>query len=785
LRLATITSGTGKLGQFGIGQAIRRKEDVRFITGTGHYVDDFARESQAYAAFLRSPHAHAAIKGIDAAAARRAPGVLAVYTAADVAAAKLGLSLCMSPVKNRDGSDYANPGRPRLSTDRVRHVGDPVAMVVAGTPDQAKDAAELIAVDYEILPAVTDPRQAIQPGAPALWDGAPNNIALDWEMGNAKAVAEGFAKARHRVKIELSLNRVVVASMEPRGVLGEYDAASERYTIHVGSQGVFGMRRQLAAGLGVDQEKVHVVTPDVGGSFGMKSWDYPEHVLVPWAARMLGRPVRWTSERQEAFLSDSQGREQVIEAELALDADAKFLAIRSSSHANVGAYLSGFGLLVPVGAFRLLTGTYRIPAAHAQVKAVFTNTVWVDAYRGAGRPEVSYLVERLVDAAARQLGIGTDEIRRRNLVPPAAMPYVTAMGVPYDSGDFPASMERALAAIDWAGFPARRAAAKKRGKLRGLGMSYYMEAAVAGLPEAADIRFTPDGRVMMGVGTGPSGQGHETAFAQVLEDRLGIPFDKIDYIFGDTDKLTRGGGTGGAKSLTVAGTALVDAAEKIVAKGRRVAGHFLEAAEQDIEFRDGIFAIGGTDRSISVIELAARLRGAKNLPEGMPETLDDMGLSTTSTGTFPNGCHLCELEIDAETGAAELCRYLVVDDFGMVVNPMILEGQIQGGIVQGIGQVMQEQASYDPESGQLVTGSFMDYAMPRAGDVPDLEISYNNVPCTTNSLGVKGAGEAGTVGAMGATMNAVIDALAPLGIRHLDMPASPQRVWAAMQAARG
>jgi carbon-monoxide dehydrogenase large subunit len=776
--------GVAQLGQFGIGQAIRRKEDVRFITGTGHFVDDVSRAGQAYATFLRSPHAHAAIRTIDTAAARGAPGVLAVYTGADVAAAKLGLSFCMSPVKNRDGSDYANPGRPRLATDRVRHVGDPVAMVVAETVDQAKDAAELIEVEYEVLPAVTDPRRAMQPGAPSLWDSAPHNIALDWEMGNAKAVEEGFAKAAHRVRIELSLNRVIVASMEPRGVLGEYDAATQRYTVHIGSQGVFGMRRQLAAALGVDQEKIRVVTPDVGGSFGMKSWDYPENVLVPWAARMLGRPVRWTSERQEAFLSDSQGREQVIEAELALDQDARFLAIRSSSYANVGAYLSGFGLLVPVGAFRLLTGTYHVPAAYAQVKAVFTNTVWVDAYRGAGRPEVSYLVERLVDAAARQLGIGADEIRRRNLVPASAMPYVTAMGVRYDSGDFPDSMERALKEIDWAGFPERRSAAKRRGKVRGLGMSYYMEAAAAGLPEAADIRFTPEGRVIMAVGTGPSGQGHETAFAQVLEDRLGIPFDKIDYIYGDTDRLTRGGGTGGAKSLTLAGTALADAAEKIIAKGRRLAGHFLEAAEQDIEFRDGVFAIGGTDRTISVIELARKIREATKLPEGMPETLDEIGLSTTSTGTFPNGCHLCELEIDEETGAAELCRYVVVDDFGMVVNPMILEGQIQGGIVQGIGQVMQEQASYDSESGQLLAGSFMDYAIPRAGDVPGIEISYNNVPCTTNVLGVKGAGEAGTVGSLGATMNAVLDALAPLGIRHLDMPASPQRIWEAMQAAR-
>jgi len=772
------------VGQFGIGQAVRRKEDVRFVTGKGTYTDDANRPGQAHAVFLRSPHAHARIKRIDTAAARAAHGVLAVYTGDDVARAKLGMIRCVVPLKNRDGSNYANPGRPLLAQERVRHVGEAVAMVVAATLAEAKDAAELIEVDYEPLPAVTEPAAAVRPGAPLLFDAAPNNVAMDWELGDAKAVEAAFAAAARVVKLDLSISRSIVTPLEPRGAIGEFDKSSGRYTVEVGTQGVFTARATIAKSLAVPEDKLRVVTRDVGGSFGMKGFDYPEHALVPWAASQLDRPVKWMSERQEAFVSDTQGREQQVHAELALDKDARFLAIRVENFANVGAYLSYFSLLIPtVAGLRLLTGAYRIPAAYAHVRAVFTNTVWVDAYRGAGRPETAYVLERLVDLAARETGLSVEEIRRRNFVPPEAMPYQTPMVVRYDSGNFPLNFDTALKGADRAGFAGRRAEAGKRGKLRGMGLAYYMEVTANMPQEKADIRFLPDGRVHMGIGTGPSGQGHETAFAQILEDRLGLPFDRIEFVFGDSDSLAQGGGTGGAKTLMLAGTALVDAAEKIIAKGKRLAGHFLEAAENDIEFRDGTFTIAGTDRSITIMELARRAREAKGLPEGVPPSLDEIGTSSADKNTFPNGCHVCEVEIDPDTGATEICRYTIADDFGRIVNPLIVEGQIMGGVVQGAAQALFEGARYDAASGQLLTGSLMDYAMPRAADYPSIAITFNEVPCTTNVLGIKGAGEAGSVGSIAATMNAVIDALAPAGVGHIDMPASPARIWAALAAA--
>ena len=773
------------MGQFGIGQSVRRKEDVRFITGRGTYADDVSRPGQAHAVFLRSPHAHARIVRIDTAAARGSPGVLAVYTGADVANAKLGLIRCIVPLKNRDGSNYPNPGRPLLAQERVRHVGEMVAMVVAESLAEAKDAAELIDVEYATLPVVVEPAAAVKPGAPLLFDSAPNNVAMDWELGDAKAVEAAFAQASRVITLDLAISRSVVTPIEPRGVVAEFDKSSGRYTIELGTQGVFAARATIAKNLAVTEDKLRVVTRDVGGSFGMKGFDYPEHALVPWAAGLLGRPVKWMSDRQEAFLSDTQGREQQVHAELALDKDARFLAIRVDNFANVGAYLSYFSLLIPtVAGLRLLTGAYRIPAAYAHVRAVFTNTVWVDAYRGAGRPETAYMLERLVDRAARETGLSPEEIRRRNFVLPEAMPYQTPMIVRYDSGNFPQNLATALKAADRAGFAARRAEAQKRGRLRGFGLAYYMEVTANMPQEKADIRFFPEGRVQMGIGTGPSGQGHETAFAQILEDRLGLPFDHIDFVFGDSDRLAQGGGTGGAKTLMLAGTALVDAAEKIIAKGKRLAGHFLEASERDIEFRDGTFAIAGTDRTITILDLARRAREASDLPEGVPATLDEVGTSSADKNTFPNGCHICEVEIDPETGATAICRYNVADDFGRIVNPLIVEGQIQGGVIQGAGQALFEGARYDSESGQLLTGSLMDYAMPRAGDYPPIAITFNEVPCTTNVLGIKGAGEAGSVGSIAATMNAVLDALAPLGIAHIDMPATPQRIWAAIAAAR-
>jgi len=773
------------MGQFGIGQAVRRTEDVRFITGKGRYTDDEADPRQAYAVFLRSPHAHARIESIAIDAAKRAPGVLAVYTGADIAAAKLGTIQCVAPLKNRDGSNYFNPGRPLLAQGKVRHVGDPVALVIAESVNAAKDAAELIEVDYAPLAAVIDPAAAVAAGAPALWDEAPGNVALDWSLGDARPVEAAFAKAAKIVALDLAINRTVVAPLEPRAILAAYDPATERYTLNIGTQGAFGMRSTVAQHLGIKDAQLRVVTRDVGGSFGMKTFDFPENTLLPWAAKRLGRPIKWTSERQEAFLADTQGREQKVHAELALDQDGHFLAVRAETLANMGAYLSQFSVFVATMAgFRLLTGAYRIPAAAIRVRTVFTNTVWVDAYRGAGRPECSYIIERLVDAAARDTGLGRDEIRRRNLVPPSAMPYATPLIAVYDSGDFPANLELGLKAADWAGFERRRAEARARGKLLGLGISYYMEVTAAMPQEKADIQFLPTGRVRLGVGTGPSGQGHATAFAQILADRLGIDLDRIDFVTGDTDALSQGGGTGGAKSLLLAGTAIVDGAEKIIAKGKTLAGHFLEAAEGDIEFRDGRFAIAGTDRAIDILELAAKTRAAKTLPAGLPATLDDAGLSTGNKNTFPNGTHLCEIEIDEETGAARILRYTVVDDFGVLVNPLIVEGQIHGGIAQGAGQVLLGDAHFDPASGQLLSGSFQDYAMPRADDFSGFDVTFHNVPCATNLLGIKGAGEAGTVGALGATMNAVMDALSPLGITQLDLPATPQRLWAAIQKAK-
>ncbi len=773
------------MAQLGMSQPVRRKEDIRFITGTGRYTDDIRPGGVAYAAFVRSPHPHARIGGIETAAARRAPGVLGVYTADDVAKAGLGtISFGLAAFfPNKDGSPAFNPGRPLLATGRAKQLGDAVAMVVAETIAQAKDAVELIEVDYQPLPAVFEPAEAVKPGAPALWEEKPDNIALDWEAGNRAGVEAAFARAAKIVAFDLPVHRIALATMEPRAVVAEYDQASGRYTVHLGTQGVHEMRDITAKALGVAPERVRVITPDVGGSFGLKGLHFQEHTLVAWAAKELGRPVKWTAERQEAFLSDTMGREMQVHAELALDAGARFLALRMTAFANLGAYCSQYSLLPTVSGYGLMTGPYAIPAAHAKVRAVFTNTIWVDAYRGAGRPEICYVLERLVDLAAREMKLSPVEIRRRNLVPAAAIPYKTAMRAEYDSGDFPGLYEKALRRAGFDEFPARRDRARRRGRLRGLGVAYHLGGSATFPTEQADIRFLPDGRVFMGVGTGPSGQSHETAFAQILVERLGIPFDKIDFVYGDSDLLSHGAGTAGAKSLTMAGTALLDAAGKIEKKGRLLAAHFLEVAEADIEFRDGSFTIVGTDRGIDIMTLAARTRTANNLPAELPRSLDDIGRTTTNASTYPNGCHVCELEIDEETGAIELNAYLAFDDFGNMVNPLIVAGQVHGGVVQGVGQALIEQIQFDA-TGQLLTGSFMDYAMPRADDVSFIDSDYSPVPCTTNSLGVKGASEAGTTGSMGAAMNAVLDALAPLGVRHLDMPATPMRVWQAIQQAK-
>ena len=772
------------MGQFGIGQSVHRKEDDRFITGKGQYQDDINLANQAFAVFHRSPHANARILSIDVGAAKSMPGVLAIYTGADIEKAGLPPIACILPLKNRDGSGYNVPPRPLLATHQVRHVGDGIAMVVAETLAQARDASDAILVDYETLDAVIDPVFAATDSAPKVYDGL-SNVALDWVLGNEKATDEAFAKAAKVVSIDLNINRIVVASIEARGVLAEYDATEDRYTVYVGTQGVFAAKRMIAHHMGVSPDKVRVITGDVGGSFGMKGFDFPENSLVPFAARQLGRPVKWTSDRQEAFLSDTQGREAKAHAELALDANNHFTGIRVLSHANVGAYLSVYSLFIPtVAGFRLTTGAYRIPAAFVNVKCTLTNTVWIDAFRGAGRPECAYILERLVDKAGVETGLGPIEIRRRNFVTPADMPYDNGMMAVYDSGDFDATFNAALAQADWAGTAARRAEANKRGKLYGAGLSYYMEVTAAGPQEGADIKFKPDGRVHMGIGAGPSGQGHETAFAQILEDRLGVPFDKIDFVWGDSDQLTMGSGTGGAKTLMLAGTALFDVAEKIIDKGKKLAGHVLEAAVEDIEFADGTFTIAGTDRRINIMDLAAKARTLSDLPDDVPASLDDIGKSTSSASTYPNGSHIAEVEVDPETGTVKITRYSVIDDFGMVVNPMIVKGQAHGGIAQSIGQALMEDGVFDPETGQLLSGSFSDYAMPHADHFPRFIQDFNNVPCKGNVMGVKGAGEAGSVGCLPTIMNAVQDALRQAGVAHFDMPATPLRVWQALEAAK-
>jgi carbon-monoxide dehydrogenase large subunit len=743
--------------QFGIGQPVRRVEDRRFLTGRGRYVDDLARPRQVHAVILRSPHAHARIRAIDTGAASAAPGVLAVWTGADLAADGIGPIPCLSPLQNRDGSSAVMPPHPALAAERVRHVGDGVAMVVAGSLAGARDAAERIAVDYEPLPACVGTVHALDPA-----------------LG-----------ARHRVSLELINNRVVVASLEPRGAIGEYDPGEESYTLWSSTQGSHFLRNLLAESIfHVPENRIRVVTPDVGGGFGMKLFLYPEHILVLWAAKRLGRPVKWTPERAEAFISDTQGRDNFTRLELFLDEDLHFQALKVETIANMGAYLSNFAPEIPtMSGAPMLSGVYAIPSIHVGVKGVFTHTVPVDAYRGAGRPEAAYALERLVDVAARQLGVAADELRRRNFIRPEAMPYRTALGLSYDSGDFRRNLDDALAAAQAGDFAARRAAARAGGRAHGLGFAAYIEQSGFPPDEFAELRFDPAGTLTILMGTQSSGQGHQTAYAQLAAERLGLPFDRIRVVQGDTAAIAFGRGTGGSRSLPVGGAALDHAARKLIDKGRRIAAHLLEAAEADVEFKDGAFAISGTDRRLGIAEVARAAFNPAQLPAGLEPGFAESGHFTPPAPTFPNGVHVCEVAVDPETGAVEILRYLVVDDFGVVINPLLLRGQVQGGVAQGIGQAMLEGVVYDPETGQLLTGSLTDYALPRAADLPPIAFATNIVPCRTNPLGVKGAGEAGAIGAPPAFVNAVIDALSPFGIAHLDMPLTAERVWRAIRAA--
>jgi len=761
------------MAKFGVGQPATRVEDARLVTGHGRYLDDIVLPEQLHAAVLRSPHAHAAIRSIDTAAAEQAPGVAAVITGADLARDGIGDLPCLAQVKNRDGTSRADPKRPALARERVRYVGDPVAMVVADNAWQAEEALELIDVDYDMLDAVTDTVGALEPDAPQLWDEAPGNLCFDWEKGDAGATERAFSQADRVVSVELVNNRVVANSMETRGAIGSVDEAG-RLVLHVSSQGSHLMRNILAGHVfGVSPEEMHVITPDVGGGFGMKIFAYPEYVLVLYAARKLGRPVKWIGGRSEAFLGDAHGRDHVSRAEMALDAEGRFLGMRVRTVANLGAYLSNFGPFIPTDAGAgMLGGCYRTPAIHVSVRGAFSNTSPTDAYRGAGRPEAAYLLERLVDKCGRETGLGPVEIRRRNFITSEEMPFTTALGLTYDTGEFARNMDDAMALAEWEGFEERRRAAQAQGRLRGIGMATYIEACSGGGPEAARVQVGADGGVSVFVGTQSNGQGHETAFTQLICERFGLEPEQVTIVQGDTDRIATGSGTMGSRSIPVGGSAVRNAADKVIVKAGEKAAQMLEVAPADVEFREGSFRVPGTDLQKSFLEVA---RFAD--PGDGAASFDEDADWAPETATFPNGTHICELEVERDTGRVALLRYTVVDDFGNVLNPLLLEGQVHGGIGQGVGQALLEHCVYDQDSGQLVTGSFMDYTMPRADNLPPITFKLNSVPSTTNLMGMKGAGEAGAIGAPPAVINALVDAL---GVGHVDMPATPYSLWRIM-----
>jgi carbon-monoxide dehydrogenase large subunit len=770
------------LMKFGIGQPVLRTEDPVLLRGEGRYTDDVKLAGEAYAVIVRSRIAHGVLKSINTSAARAMPGVLAVYTGADLAA--YGTLKCIIAFQNRDGSPMKRPPRPALATDKVRFVGDPLACVVAETLLQAKDAAEAVDVEIDPLPTVVRPEDAARPGAPLIHAEAPGNVALDYHYGDADQVAAAFAKAAHVTRLKLVNSRVVVNAMEPRSAIGSYDSQSARFTLYVPSQGVFGMKGNIAEILNVEPKQVHILSGHVGGSFGMKAAPFPEYVCVLHAARALNRPVKWTDERSGSFVSDSHGRDHELTAELALDADGSFLAVRLTSFGNMGGFLSQVAPMPStLNAVKNVQSVYRTPLIEVSTKCVFTNTSHVSAYRGAGRPEGNYYMERLIDVAADELEIDRLELRRRNQIKPREIPRKTASGNTYDSGDFPAVFKQALDLADVKGFARRRRESRKRGRLRGLGVGSFLEVTAPPSKEMGGIRFEPDGSITIITGTLDYGQGHAAPFAQVLTEKLGVPFERIRLLQGDSDELLAGGGTGGSKSIMHSGTAIVEAAGKVIEQGKQIASHVLEAAVGDIEFAQGRFVIAGTDRSIGIMELAEKLRAGLDLPPGTPTTLDVRHVSDgPGASTFPNGCHVCEIEIDPETGSMEVVKYISVNDFGTVINPLTVEGQLHGGVLQGIGQALMEMTVYDTD-GQLLTGSFMDYALPRAADAPAVGVVNHPVPATTNVLGVKGCGEAGCAGSLASVMNAVADALSEFGIRHLDMPATPYRVWRAINDA--
>ena len=784
----------------GIGAAVKRREDFRFIKGLGRYTDDIVLPRQTHCHIVRSSLAHAAIGKIDVSRALTAPGVVAVFTQADIdASGPVGGLPCGWLVTGKDGQAMKEPKHPILASGKVRHVGDPIVAVIAETLAEARSAAELIHIELAELAAVVDMRKAIAGGGQSVHDEAPDNLCYDWELGDKAAVDAAFAQAAHVTTLDLVNNSLIPNAIEPRAAIGHYDIATGDYNLYTTSQNPHVIRLLMGAFvLQIPEHKLRVYAPDVGGGFGSKIFHYAEEALVTWASKQINRPVRWTADRSEAFISDAHGRDHVTHVEMAFDKDANIIGLRTATLANMGAYLSTFATSVPTWLHgTLLAGQYRTPAIHCNVKAVFTNTVPVDAYRGAGRPEATFILERTLSKAARELGLDQIEIRRRNLIKPDQFPYQTPVAVVYDTGNYQASMDEAVKLADVAGFAARKAASQAQGKLRGIGVASYIEAcgiapsslvgslgARAGLFEAATVRVNPTGSVTVLTGSHSHGQGHETTFAQVVADKLGIPMDSVDIVHGDTARVPFGLGTYGSRSIAVGGTAIVNALDKVIEKGRKIAAFLLEAAEADIEFKDGAYQVKGTDKKKAFGEISL----AAYVPHKYPIDKLEPGLEETAfydpkNFTFPAGTYICEVEVDPRTGEVEIASFIAADDFGNIINPMIVEGQVHGGLVQGIGQALLEHAVYD-DSGQLKSGSLMDYCMPRADDVPSFKVATTVTACTHNPLGVKGCGEAGAIGAPPAVINAVCDALAELGIEHIDMPATPARVWAAINAAK-
>lgn len=765
----------------GIGVSVPRIEDHALLTGGGRFIDDIDMPGQAHAHFVRSPYAHARILGIDSSETLASPGVVAVFTGADMERDGVGAIIGAAPVENRDGAPLYIPPRRAIATDTARYTGETVAVVIAETAAQAADAAELLEIDYEELPSVTQTEGARRPDAPVIWQERGNNIALDWETGDRAATDAAFAAAAHVTEIDLVNNRIVVGATEPRGAVASFDPLTNRYTVFTPTQGNNPVHAAMAKpGLNVPLSDIHLITPDVGGGFGIKNGIYPEQIVVPWVAKKLGRPVKWYPSRSDAFLTDYHARDHVMHAALALDAEGKFLAIRCRTTSSMGAYQTGGAAIIPTkGGTRLLTNVYRIPTVHAETVCVFTNNTPVAAFRGAGKPEYCYMVERLVDKAARALDLDPAELRRRNLVAPEEMPYRTPTGLVYDSGDFADNMTKALARADRDGFEQRRQRAREAGKLRGFGYSVYTEPD-GFMDNRVGMQFDPAGTLTVTLTGQTNGQGHATVFSQIVASQLGLPFSNIAVVQGDSDRIGPGSGTGGSRTTTVAGAAIVNGAEKIVEKGTRIAAQMLEASADDIEFANGQFTIAGTDRSIGLVEVARASFNVANLPDGEGLGLEASDHYIARAYNYPCGCHVAEVEIDRDTGYVKVDRYTMVSDFGTVINPMLLEGQLHGGVSNGLGQALNEQVVYDPDSGQLLTGSFMDYWMPRAVETPHFDWATTETTCLTNPLGVKGCGESGPTASMPAVVNAVLDALAEFGVAEIDMPVTPEKVWRAI-----